>query len=100
MSAPSHTPGPWHYVETPGRGFVLDSHLPIGPFLGSVIASEGTNANAKADLCLISAAPEMLEALRAINYEIRNLEVPSIHAALDDAWNQVQKAIAKAEGKA
>lgn len=90
MNKPKHTPGPWilendcirTYAESVNDELYLD--LPKNP----------------ADARLIAAAPEMLEALKALatNCSCTIRERDSGHRA-DCAVPQANQAIAKAEGR-
>lgn len=72
--AAKHTPGPWaaKSVTTDGvigRKVYIHSveHMPIDEPLALMIADEREGANPEANARLIAAAPEMLEALEAVN---------------------------------
>jgi hypothetical protein len=84
------TPGPWKWFETEdgrcrinpeGGGLVIAECAVMEPF------SEEQRSNAR----LIAAAPDLLEALK--NLENDDGIIPA------HAWNLVQSAIAKAEGR-
>ncbi|HSG19548.1 MAG TPA: hypothetical protein VLA31_02160 [Burkholderiaceae bacterium] len=90
-----HTPGPWR----PRNGIVLaDSHKGTHcsdediAFYGGPLVCESirTDANAR----LIAAAPDLLEALKAM------LEYYGSHTACVECQDMARAAIAKAEGKA
>ena len=83
-----HTPGPWAYCWTYGRVLVFqkgESTIAAVPYDGD---SEIPQAEANARL--ISAAPELLEALKFL--------MTAHGEQLDLAFEQAQSAIAKAEG--
>lgn len=89
MSAAQHTPGPWIATRDPA-GFASDDFL---------VGHEGGNADSVAtcsecDAPIISAAPDMLEALR-------NAERMFEHtfAMNGTVHKQMIAAIAKAEGR-
>ncbi|MFG0917234.1 hypothetical protein [Pseudomonas sp. CJQ_11] len=103
----NHTPGPWvRCNEAPKiimSGSFIDGHQ--GYIVGSVSGNDnsGFYANeeeAEANARLISAAPELLEALELVIKE----NAPSYHDCLDDsepecAWCVASKVIAKARVK-
>jgi hypothetical protein len=79
----SHTPGPWKVSD-------LDQRAVEG-FDGFVVA-DVRNWPKTDDARLIAAAPELLEALKAmLNAPDEQADIDAIHAA--------ERAIAKAEGK-
>lgn len=100
MSA--HTPGPWRIVRTED-GFYFVEHGRMGdPAYLSVACIHGRQSygkprrpmplqNAEADAKLISAAPEMLAALRYVR--------DRIETGQDLGMGVVLEAIAKAEGR-
>ncbi len=107
-----HTPGPWTVVnESSGgpRGDVSFSHqLIAGDLWLAAIASgdyekpqvEQERERIEANLALIAAAPDLLEALRTTAGNIRSLGPAG---ALPEPYREwlrvVDEAIAKAEGK-
>lgn len=70
MSETAHTPGPWKAVPYPHTGqfniSALGGELIVYSHLGAV----GNGPAAEANACLIAAAPELLEALRALLADI------------------------------
>ncbi len=89
MSAPSFTPGPW--VVFPGHNPGIQA--PSGTIVtyGNCGESCGIHGkNQEADARLIAAAPELLEALKA---------VVAIADRKTVEFNAARAAIAKAEGK-
>lgn len=100
MNNAKHTPGPWsigrgadgcplvfvpvHVSEGSGHGI---AHVNRLPRMGSVRGDMDANA------ALISAAPDMLAALRAV---VRAYE----HGGMIDSINQALAAIARADGGA
>lgn len=94
MSAPSFTPGPWRYDYEPG-------------YCGEIIASNGelvavfTEEPSEDDARLISAAPDLLEALEAY---VTTMAIAGggdkalFMAAIRDADNKARAALAKATG--
>jgi len=107
MSEAKHTPGPWTY-EPPEYGFEYnDNEGELGGFLGpdgKYIMGFGHNETyynscgeppSPSDARLIAAAPDMLEALKAMRDD------PTIQAVCaSPLWAQMVNAIEKAEGKA
>jgi hypothetical protein len=90
MSKHAHTPGPWDYYDMAAYGIAIckggiggqnvgHAHMYVG------LTAEETTANAR----LMAAAPELLEALRAL-YSAETVETRAAARA----------AIAKAEGGA
>ena len=86
MSA--HTPGPWHTIGTLADRPLVEAE--DGGMVADLVERED-DAETRANAILISAAPELLEALKRIVKEATGHTL----AALDEA----QAAIAKAEGK-
>lgn len=98
-----HTPGPWQvyrpnkFETGPTRIALANSNNPMSDEICVLyINPDGSTGNAE----LIAAAPEMLEALKAI---VKNMRNP---AQTDDFWQErtiavelCEKAIAKAEGR-
>ena len=86
-----HTPGPWKLEQDPTEMVLLGNkgeHIASIPIPADCCLPEDRD-NAR----LITAAPEMLEALRGLVAELESVKVPApglIHA---------KAAIAKAEGK-
>lgn len=94
----THTPGPWYAVD---NGHYIDINIADGlysPSVASVLPSQflesGDNSKANADL--IAAAPDLLEALKAM------LEMYGPRGG-DIVWDgpdeYARAAIAKAEGR-
>lgn len=97
MSTAKHTPGPWHATQW-GKTVVIDAPEYLGlahlNHIGNIMAN-GRPALAidKANARLIAAAPEMLEALKALLWQHDN-HGQLFGMALQDA----RATIAKAEG--
>lgn len=96
-----HTPGPWigtrrMVVE---RSIRINEHIAIAPRGGPTFAYVPMGRDSREDIqaanaALFTAAPEMLEALKAVYYALP----PS--AKLDsDLLAMISRAIAKAEGR-
>jgi hypothetical protein len=86
-----HTPGPWRMVECPeihdeGNAYEIEVD---GQTIAHIYASEDMDANAR----LVSAAPDMLEALKAALLRLDHHDAQSAPEAL-----QCRDAIKKAEG--
>jgi len=83
-----HTPGPWEAdIDNNGDYIVtIRSYRRV-----YVNATYEDDDNVKHDAHLIAAAPDMYEALK--NLENDNNQIPDL------AWQMVQDAIAKAEGR-
>lgn len=89
----NHTPGPWHYGET-DNGFAICQHTPKADFYFAEII--GLDDQSKSDARLIAAAPDLLEALKALIFAAGNL-----HPSDDSFWVAIKAAdaaVAKAEG--
>lgn len=102
----SHTPGPWDV----SRHATPESHPQFGVYFSGRCASPRSHDlaivrgdNAEADARLISAAPELLEALENLLAHEGEIEVSSIGVELDSealvaARRKAKAAIAKATG--
>lgn len=111
-----HTPGPWVVhpywpgVVVPasdaskGRGGAVDPDVEAGEYAKEIHNEAGSQFSeyhrsrvmpheAKANARLIAAAPDLLEALRAL------LDDPDPRGAPAQVWEQARAAIAKAEGR-
>lgn len=111
VSAPAaHTPGPWETkrAATPEAfpQFGVYAENGKGHDLAHVV-SHGTarHAETEANACLIAAAPEMLEALRLtlswLGSAAGDLDAEGLWGDEEqDALERLEKAIAKAEGRA
>lgn len=80
-----HTPGPWHYYKCQCKNPVCNQHT---------ISVQRSVGFEEADARLIAAAPEMLEALRAM-LEVWGEDSAYGHASAEKA----RAAIAKVEGE-
>jgi hypothetical protein len=103
MNAPKHTPGPWTVDSANGYTVRCAQKAYPGAKKGGLICtvSHGSGERrglAGMDAHLISSAPDLLEACRALLGEVTGFEPidpePEFVAALELA----EKAIAKAEG--
>lgn len=84
-----HTPGPWVAFFVDGRASVI---MPAGRPGDICLFRDGA---AEADARLIAAAPELLEACKAI----LNVYFPTDTCGAREHWKRVEDAIAKAEGR-
>ena len=94
---PKYTPGPWKAARVFADNAPDSFKVFTKPFGGTCVADCGDNEeNAK----LISAAPELLSACKQALDLIKN-RFPEEHGCEDIglAWGELEKAIAKAEGK-
>lgn len=96
----AHTPGPW-WVDGPGEG--IEVHDTFGR-TASVWGDVGEESEAWANARLIAAAPDMLDALRAVKSEFIDMYeecYPNDESDNDvtAAIDMVIAAIAKAEGR-
>jgi hypothetical protein len=93
-----HTPGPWFVVET------LRGSLSINKTDKVPIATVGGagwhlgEETAKANACLIAAAPDLLLALRRLMSYEDDRPAPGSYGA--EIYAEAEAAIAKAEGRA
>lgn len=99
MSKTKHTPGPWIYGQTLNQGLAI-WHSKIGEPDYVIAMHHGSGDKAYADVKLITAAPEMLEALKAL--------IKSTPGCTDGRCSKnkchcgfamASKAVAKAEGR-
>lgn len=91
-----HTPGPWIFEEVRGsddKTLVYRRILNVGNvYKQKGIASTGIDEEAEANARLIAAAPELLEACKAVAND-------TSHAIMGKLQAQLRIVIAKAEGK-
>lgn len=65
-----HTPGPYkfngpHDIKGGGRGFVVEADTPLGTATLAIVTANGADLpQARIDVRLFAAAPDMLEALK------------------------------------
>ena len=91
-----HTPGPWTAFQSTASFFdVVKGNGEYDPSVASVWASEGRPAGANARL--IAAAPDMLEALRAVVSALNNRDATNDEALA--IYARCIAAIAKATGQ-
>lgn len=98
----NHTPGPWAYRVDPD----LDDNI-TGPNAEQIARVYATDTEAgMANAALIAAAPELLEALKAVLPHLNGKRVnmpgglpKASYEKLDDLIGRTVAAIAKAEGR-
>lgn len=98
----THTPGPWRIGEA-GSSVVCDTEIPQFQTAGSVDAYGGhlvAESIARGNLAIISAAPEMLEALELAQWFVENFPTNALPDDKDfmTPIDKVSAAIAKARG--
>ena len=94
MSA--HTPGPWRAV--PNAPGISDTVIDSGRMVVADVISRKSTDELRANARLIAAAPDLLEALRAL-VDLQEANEASETKALD-FWDHARAAIAKATGGA
>lgn len=88
-----HTQGPWTLKEA-------DATIPVVGADGKTVASIRYRERDYSDACLIAAAPEMLEALRDVEFQFGLLYEAGMLGTEDaETLAAVRAAIAKAEGR-
>ena len=92
MTEHKHTPGPWEIRGEPGSELLIvqpETDWPIAILEAPTSDPDAHAANAR----LIAAAPDMLEALKALRDKVEDCDIsPALFAACDAA-------IAKAEAR-
>lgn len=102
----THTPGPWQLRKFAHSGnnstFVCDSTPDglRGEFRGQLIASMTTAPETEANLRLISAAPDLLAALKAATWLVLKYRPMGSEDEASPVLSQAHAAIEKAEGNA
>ena len=94
-----HTPGPWR-VETLHLTGEPTAYFVIKDSITSLLRMNGPCAmysNAEADARLIAAAPDLLQALKAVDATCPC--DPDINERFQAAWDMLKAAIARAEGR-
>lgn len=99
-SRAKHTPGPWSAIHGKSGGtqdcFYIHSEADrLASRITTVFVQGGVLSRAEADAQLIAAAPDLLEALKALYHRTIIGTTAERHAALNYAW----VIIAKAEGR-
>ena len=95
-----HTPGPWHVGHTSNTEEGKNEFIDIDSKKGSIARAwhpnvfSGTQKETEANAKLIAAAPELLEALKAIKDNIKELAIDNIVKV--GILGLTQKAIEKA----
>lgn len=90
----SHTPGPWTVLPDGYRVAKCDMQAKTFDSMVCVTAhnSHERTETARANACLIAAAPDLLEACKSISKDGWDWLTP-------EAYDMLQAAIAKAEGR-
>lgn len=90
-----HTPGPWAFLDT-GLVFAGENRLHIAQ-----VATTGMGYQAAGNAALISAAPELLEALILVRDALDQYALPHKYTKMAEKvfGPQVRAAIAKATGE-
>lgn len=98
-----HTPGPWFIKET---GQWPETNHWMGIYSENkktywIAKVEGWGEEAEANARLMSAAPEMLEALETLlsAKEMKEIGAQEYPATKEKAWNMARAAITKAKGE-
>lgn len=97
-----HTPGPWHWesdeVNGDPTGRVRYQVTALGKTVTCVYYSSfaGSQTNAEADAKLISAAPELYEALERLTAVYQTAHSPVTRLS---CWKQAGAALSKARGE-
>lgn len=91
-----HTPGPWEVIDSfsPSVKEIKGPSFTIAATMWATDLTEKDYQNRRADLHLIAAAPDLLEALKSIVGD------SSIQRVSDDLHKKARAAIAKAKGEA
>lgn len=94
--AAKHTPGPWRFVEPSLLPFRIES--PDGEYVTQIkyVPSGRAEGETIANARLIAAAPDLLEAVKALQYVLTECDD---NYAKWPQWEQAEAAIAKAEGR-
>lgn len=88
-----HTPGPWKYGQTLNQGLAVWSSPSIGEPDYVIAMHHGSGDKAYADVRLIAAAPDMLNALkRAVEFFY------GVQGVYSDMAHDLLEVIKKAEG--
>jgi len=107
MGELNYTPGPWHITTQLNHGTILGNEIPRAEVASLPLRNKTQKANAQ----LMAAAPEMLDALKAIHKLLDDgLLCRSVANDHEDGWAMKQlplvqglakmaAAIAKAEGR-
>lgn len=93
-----HTPGPWTYRAQDFHDNCPTEHFISAPTRGRICRLSSPDAEGKANAALISAAPDLLEALKVLLSQVspKAREFPRMFGPVEIA----EAAIAKAEGTA
>jgi len=79
----THTPAPWLVFDIhPNKSCLYVAPKGVNPVCNDVATIYANNENAKADACLIAAAPELLEALEKATRELHE----AIYTRAANTW--------------
>ena len=98
-----HTPGPWGCIYTSNHEHDYRLTKPDGSLL-PVNAPANDRSEQRANACLIKAAPDMLEALKAIKADLTEFGLWDWYSethggGISGACDMIDAAIAKVEGR-
>jgi hypothetical protein len=103
MANAKHTPGPWLVIPQAGETTVWNDDGRVDHFVCSLfknLGGPGDGDRLEADAALISAAPDLLAALKEVCEWISNWDA---NFTQDDEWpatsKRINDAIRKAEGR-
>lgn len=101
MAEIKHTPGPWNYLDfgfNEGNEVIYGRETTQRPIAEAIhwLDQSESHAQVKANARLIAAAPELLEALLALD-DLRGAWSPP-DDVIKAAWSKCRAAIAKATG--
>jgi len=92
-----HTPGPWHVANV---GWIASERGTICAMYAMKTGLHGEDIEGEANARLIAAAPDLLDALKAAQEELRLIRMKDTNAVYDVLCrSQISAAIAKAEGR-
>lgn len=106
MSHPAHTPGPWRWHANPhGGARVVTTGVAVADVLARGGVPHPAQEHCEANARLISAAPDMLEALEALQHADKcfcdaGFAGPDHHPRHSDECEKARAAIDKAKGGA
>jgi len=90
-----HTPGPWHLGDNDA---VYGAHGKFSAVVADCNTLVRTPETDHANACLISAAPDLLAALRDVLDQLDGIGIPEWHGAEGLCLDAARAAIAKATG--
>ena len=105
MSETKHTPGPWSvydqrhlFTNHEGSARLIAGNIWIACVHGSHVGPQ-SKEEADANISLIAAAPELLEALESLIANVYSCACTMPTKEEREAWDKADAAIAKAEGE-